>query len=93
MADYLTILPEICLVVLAALILLVDMRLSEQRKGALSWITLTGLIVTFALTLVYNRPDSAELIWSGMLRHDVVAFTFRLVFLAGAAITVMFAMN
>ncbi len=88
--DYLAILPEISLVVLAAILMLVDMRLSKERKGLLAWVTFLGLAVILVLTLLFNRPAGGEeAIWNGMLRHDLLAYVFRLVFLVGAAITTL----
>ena len=93
MANYLAILPEIGLVVLAAVLLLADLRLSKQRKGVLPWLTFFGLLVIFVLTVLFSRPDEAESVWGGMLRHDLLALVFRLIFLFGSGITVLFAMD
>lgn len=93
MANYLAIIPEIGLVVLAFIILLVDLRISKQRKSILPWLTFAGLAVILALTVVFGRPDGAELIWGGMLRHDLISFVFRLLFLFGAGATALFAIG
>ena len=90
MVDYLAILPEIALLVLAAILLLVDIRLKEEGKDTLNWIALFGLGITFVLTILLAQPGEEEVIWGGMLRHDWMAFVFRLVFIAGAAFTVVF---
>ena len=90
MVDYLAILPEIALLVLAAILLLVDIRLKEEGKDTLNWIALFGLVITFVLTILLAQPGEEEVIWGGMLRHDWMAFVFRLVFIAGAAFTVVF---
>ncbi|TES91247.1 MAG: hypothetical protein E3J88_02955, partial [Anaerolineales bacterium] len=93
MADYLAILPEIGLVVLAAVILLVDLILSEKRKDILPWLTFLGFVVIFMLTVLFSLPDSPQMVWGGMLRHDLLAFVFRLVFLFGAGVTALFAIG
>ena len=94
MADYLAILPEILLVVLAFVILVVDLRLKEDNKGPLAWLTFVGFVVIFFMTIFFARPDGdGGAIWGGMLRHDWLAFVFRLAFISGAAITVIFALD
>jgi len=93
MADYLAILPEIGLVVLVAVILLVDLTISEKRKDVLPWLTFLGFVVIFMLTVLFSLPDSPQMVWGGMLRHDLLAFVFRLVFLFGAGVTALFAMG
>ncbi len=93
MADYLAILPEIGLVVLAAVILLVDLGLSQKHKGILPWLTFFGLVVIFILTFFFSRPCEPGPIWGGMLRHDLLAFVFCLLFLFGAGVTSLFAID
>lgn len=93
MANYLAIIPEIGLVVLAFIILLVDLRISKQQKSILPWLTFAGLAVTLVLTVVFGRPDGAALVWGGMLRHDLLSFVFRLLFLFGAGATALFAIG
>ena len=91
MADYIAILPEIALLVLAALILVTDLATrGSERKGVLNTVSLLGLLVVFVLTILIGQPNGEEAVWGGMLRHDWLAFTFRLLFIAGAAITVVF---
>ncbi|MDH5505717.1 MAG: NADH-quinone oxidoreductase subunit N [Anaerolineae bacterium] len=90
----LAILPEISLLILAAIILVVDLVISEERKGLLAWLTALGLLVTIVLTLVFSTPnEDAQMVWGNMLRHDWLAFIFTLVFLVGAAITVLFSIG
>jgi len=89
--DYLAILPEISLVVFAAILLIWDLRLSKAHKENLAYVTFGGLVVIFVLTILFSRPEAGEdtAIWFGMLRHDMLAFVFRLIFLVGAAATAL----
>jgi NADH-quinone oxidoreductase subunit N len=93
--DYLAILPEISLIVLAAILLVVDLRLTKAHKENLAYLTFGGLALIFVLTIVFSRPEAGQgtAIWYGMLRHDMLAFTFRLIFMAGAAITALLAIE
>lgn len=88
------ILPEIGLVVLALIILLYDLIWQGEKKRNLGWLSAGGLAIIFALTLVFSRPgDDSVQLWGGMLRHDWLSFSFTLLFLFGAAITSLFAME
>lgn len=86
----LAILPEIALLVVLAIVFIVDLVLSETRRGILAVITAVGLAATFALTLLYSNPgNSAELVWGGMLRHDMLAYVAKLLFIFASFITVL----
>lgn len=94
MVDYLAIIPEISLVVLSAILLAVDLMLSEERKGLLNPFSLAGLLLVLVITAIFGQPGASETaIWGGMLRHDWLAYVFRLVFISGALLTVVFARN
>lgn len=90
MADYIAILPEIALLVLAAILLLVDLRKKKKDSDLINWLAFAGLLLSFVLTLIFGQPHGEEAVWGGMIRHDLMAFIFRLVFIAGAAFTVVF---
>lgn len=88
------ILPEIGLVVLAMIVLAYDLIWQRDQRRGLGWLTAGGLAVIFILTIVFARPgDESKLVWGGMLRHDWLGFSFTLLFLFGAAITCLFAMD
>lgn len=89
--NYLAILPEISLAVLAFILLVIDLRLPQDRKTVLAGITAAGFAAVMVLTVLFARPGAApESVWGGMLRHDTAAFVFRLIFLFGAAVTALF---
>ena len=83
------------LIVFAAILLIVDLRLKREHKEFLAYVTFGGLALIFVLTVIFNRPEAGAdpAIWGGMLRHDMLAFVFRLVFLAGAALTSLLAVE
>lgn len=90
----LAILPEIGLLLLTALVLLLDLVWRGSVRRTLGWVTAAGLVVIAALALIFARPAAEPvLIFGGMLRLDGMAFIFRLVFLAGAALTALFMTN
>jgi NADH-quinone oxidoreductase subunit N len=88
------ILPEIGLVVLGLIVLAYDLATPVKGKRGLGWLTAGGIGVVFLLTVVFSRPsDEIVEVWGGMLRHDWLSFSFTLLFLFGAAMTSLFAME
>jgi NADH-quinone oxidoreductase subunit N len=80
-ATLLAILPEILLVVLAGLVMLLDIIWPESRKRGLGLVAATGFGVVAVATLIFARPADNGLIFGGMIRHDMLALVFRLLFL------------
>ena len=87
-------LPELLLLVLAGLVLAFDLIWSDDRKRGLGWLTAGGLALTLVLSLLFARPGAESIyVWGGMLRFDWLGFTFKMLFIFGAAITALFAMD
>jgi NADH-quinone oxidoreductase subunit N len=87
-------LPELLLLVLAGLVLAFDLIWSEDRKRGLGWLTAGGLVLTLVLSFLFARPgEDALFVWGGMLRFDWFGFIFKMLFIVGAAITALFAMD
>ena len=90
----LAILPEILLLVLAGLVLIFDAIWNEDQRRNLGWLVAGGLVLTLFLSLILASPRGAnELLWGDMLRHDWIGFIFKMLFIFGAAITALFAMD
>jgi NADH-quinone oxidoreductase subunit N len=90
----LALLPEILLLVLAGLVLAFDLIWSDEKKRGLGWLTAGGLALILVISLLFARPgDQGVLIWGGMLRFDWFGFAFKMVFLFGAVITALLAMD
>lgn len=88
------ILPEILILVLAGFILVFDLIWSEDKKRNLGWLNTGGLTLIVLATLILSRPGSdPQLVWGGMVRFDWLGMVFKLLFLFGAAITSLFAME
>ena len=88
------ILPEILILALWLILLLFDALWGEERRRTLGWIAAFGLIAIAGITLIAARPAAqSTLLWGGMIRHDWMGFTFTILFLFGAAITCLFAMD
>jgi len=91
---FLVILPEILLLVLVGLVLLFDILWKGSKGRNLGWLTVAGIGVILIATFILARPgDESRLVWGGMLRHDWLGFIFTIIFLFGAGITALFAME
>ncbi len=90
----LAILPEIGLVVLAAVILTLDLVWRDRRCRNLGWFTAGGMLLIGVVSLLFSRPGpDPALVFGGMLRLDQIGFVFRMLFLAGAGMTALLAME
>jgi NADH-quinone oxidoreductase subunit N len=91
----LAVLPEIGILLLAGIILVLDLTLRQREdRSVLGWTTAVGLIVIAGLSVAFSRPGSEPAqMWGGMLRLDGSGFVFRLIFLMGASLTTLFAME
>jgi NADH-quinone oxidoreductase subunit N len=90
----LAILPEILLLVLAGFVLACDALWPEERKRNLGWLTAGGLALILVVSLLVAVPSlQSRLVFGGMVQQDWLGFAFKLLFIFGAAITAMFAMD
>lgn len=88
-----SILPILLIVVLGAIILVLDLILADDKKRNLGWVTAVGLALIMFVSLFVAPGDDGELLWGGMIRYDWMSFVFMELFLFGAAITALFAMD
>jgi NADH-quinone oxidoreductase subunit N len=90
-ASLVTILPEILLLALAAVILATDVFLSQERKKTLAVINVIGLVIILVITVIW-RPET-ELAFGGMIRSDLTAQVFTVMFVVAAAIVSLMSMD
>jgi NADH-quinone oxidoreductase subunit N len=86
-SDFYYILPELVLTAGALVVLIVDVLLPKESRGALAWVTLLAIGATLA-ALVPFRSTHVE-VAHGLLAVDQFALFFKAVFLVAAAITVL----
>lgn len=90
----LIVLPEILLLVLAGVLLVVGLASQRNDGLLLAWLTALGLTGILIITLLFGRPGENEvLIFGGMLRHDWMAFGFKVLFLFAAAMTALLSVD
>ena len=90
----LAILPEILIVILIGVVLVFDLIWSDEKKRNLGWLSVGGLTLILIISLLVIRPDqNPHLVWGNMLRFDWLGTIFKLLFIFGAGITSLFAMD
>lgn len=90
---FLSVLPEILLLVLGGVVLLLDLILPQEHHRLLGWVTAFGMVLVMLFSIPGMPGDSAQLAWGGMVRHDWLAYIFKMLFIFGAGITALFAMD
>ena len=90
----LAILPELVLVVVAALVMTLDILWPESRRRSLGFITAGGFALAAMVALVFAQPTGGDpLIFGGQMRHDALAFFFRLLFVFSGFIVALLSVD
>jgi len=91
---FLAIVPEVLILILAGFVLVFELTWSEYKKRGLGWLTAGGLVLILVVSLAIARPEeTSQLVWGNMLRFDWLGTVFKMLFIFGAAITALFAME
>lgn len=90
---YLALLPELLLIILAAIVLVYGRRPTGARRRQVGLLTAWGLfgilLVTAGLAFAGVPGPAPEEIWGGMFRNDMITLVFRTMFLAAALLTAL----
>jgi NADH-quinone oxidoreductase subunit N len=91
--SYLAILPEIILIVLAAVVLVYGRHPKGDVKRNVglmtAWGALVALLVTIGVSWLGVPGSQPEALWGGMFRNDGITFVFRTMFIAATMLTAM----
>ena len=90
---FLSILPEILLLVLGVLLLVVEPFWKGEYRRNAGWLTAGGLLTIMAVSLFAGRPGEPTIVFGGMLRYDWLGFFFKMMFIFAAAVTALFIMD
>ena len=90
---FLSILPEILILVLGVIILIVEPFWKEEQRRNVGWLTAGGLLVAMIVSLLFARPGAPETVFGGMLRFDWLGFFFKMLFMFAAAATALLLMD
>lgn len=91
------ILPELVIAVVLCAIIIIDMVTplaeTKRRAGSIALAGIIGALVLVAMRLDAGRIVLSSITFNGMLRHDQLSAFFKLIFLLGAGISVLFSMR
>ncbi|MFZ5908997.1 MAG: NADH-quinone oxidoreductase subunit N, partial [Chloroflexota bacterium] len=90
---FLSILPELLLLVLGVLLLVVEPFWKQENRRNAGWMTAGGLLAILVVSLFAGRPGEPVLVFGGMLRYDWLGFFFKMMFIFSAAVTALFMMD
>ncbi len=91
--NFVAVMPELLILILAGFVLALDAAWPEGKRRSLGWLTAGGLAAIFAVSLLAGMPTDTTTAFSGMVRQDWLAFSFKMIFIFGAAVTALFAMD
>lgn len=88
---YLALVPEILLIILAAVVLVYGRQPTGSRRRNVGLLTAWGvfviLLVTAALSFAGVPGSAPTEIWGGMFRNDAITLIFRIMFLSAVLVT------
>jgi NADH-quinone oxidoreductase subunit N len=87
------ILPEILLLALGILVLFLDLVLPREQQRNLGWVTAAGMGLIMLLIAPFTPGEMPQRAWGGMIRFDWLSYTFTMIFLFGAGVTALLAMD
>lgn len=91
---FLSILPEILILVLALLIMVVEPFWKNEKRRNVGWLTAGGLLAAMVISLLFGQPGEPTNTLGGMIRFDWLGFFFKMLFMfAGAATALLFMDN
>jgi NADH-quinone oxidoreductase subunit N len=90
---FLAILPEILILVVAALILIIEPFWKEEHRRNVGWLTAGGLLASMIICLLFARPGEPTTVLGGMVRFDWLGFFFKMLFMFAGATTALLLMD
>ena len=73
---FLSILPEILILVIAILIMVVEPFWKEEKRRNVGWLTAGGLLAAMVISLIFGQPGEPTTTLGGMVRFDWLVSKF-----------------
>lgn len=87
------ILPEILLLIVGFVVLALELVLPKSQHRNLGWVTAVGMGLVILFSLPARPGTDPQLVWGNMISYDWLSFTFKMIFIFGAGITALLAMD
>src|SRR5215211_8834408 len=91
--DFLSILPEIFILLVGILLLVVEPFWKEEQRRNVGWLTAGGLLISMLISLLFGQPGEPTTTLGGMVRFDWLGFFFKLLFMFAGAATALLLMD
>jgi NADH-quinone oxidoreductase subunit N len=90
--EFSALVPETALLCLAFLVFGLDLFSGGDKRRWLGWLAAVGLAVIFVLNMFWSWTGG-ELVFSGMLKPDLLALLFKETFIVAAILTVLISVD
>src|SRR5258708_35566429 len=90
---FLSILPEMLILILGVILSIVEPFLKEERRRNLGWLTGIGLFATILVSVFVGRPAEPVSTFGNTIRFDWLGFFFKMLFIFAAGITALLLMD
>ena len=90
---FVSILPEILILILGILILVVEPFWKEEKRRNVGWLTAGGLFAAMLISLLFGQPGEPTTTFGGMVRFDWLGFFFMMLFMFAGAVTALLFMD
>ena len=91
--QYIAILPEIGLTVMAMVALFMDVYLPNGQRRSIAIVSFIGLMILSIVPLIFPPIDSSATYWGGMIRYDALAQMFKVMVIMAGAISCLLAID
>ncbi len=91
--DFVSILPEILILLVGILLLVVEPFWKEDQRRNAGWFTAGGLLLAMVISFLFGQPGEPTATLGGMVRFDWLGFFFKLLFMFAGAATALLLMD
>lgn len=90
---FVSILPEILILVVSMLLLIVEPFWKEEQRRNAGWLTAGGLLLSMLISLFFGQPGEPTATLGGMIRFDWLGFFFKMLFMFAGTATALLMMD
>lgn len=88
-----SVMPVIGLTVLALVVLGLDLYLPKAQRHMTGYVSAAGMALLAIVPFIFSPDSDPEMVWGGMIRHDVLSQFFTVMVLIAGSITSLMAIN
>ena len=93
LANVPSVMPAIGLTILAIIVLGLDLYLPAEKRNLTGYVAAVGMALLIIVAFVFGPDGDPEMVWGGMIRHDILSQFFTVMVLSAGAITCLMAVD